>query len=735
MEKGEKVAFSFGVWGRLLVLFLLLSLAPLAFLTWFSANRFQEALTSREFANAEIIVAKVAKEFAATLSRNLEYALFLAQDARIHSSTISNEEKSKVLAEFVRNHPLVLSASFLDASGVQVADSQGKVGENKSDLDWFKVPKETGKPYLGDIRVSRDLGVYVLNVSAPVYNENGEFIGVVGFRMDPAKLGDEASSGVRFAESGYVFVYCAEHRDFISHPDKSLIGKTLKDVGLGFLDEHFKKDEGIVRYTFQGVDTFALFAKVAPYRYFSEENWKNWRVVGTFPVAELLKPVQMQVRFSSFLLAAFGVVVAFLAFVLSGNFVAPIKRMALYLRSLAQGDLASCGDLADTARKDELGAMARAFVQMVQNWKGVVGRVANHATTLAASSEELTSSVQEVSRATQEVAKTIAQVADGASRQGEELQRLNERVHAISEEARRIEELSKRNLNLLEVTLKERIGKNAEALAEVTKNVEEAVREGQSVAKEAEKGQETLNLLVESIGRIAQISQEASESIGKLEGRSQEIGRIVDVITGIAEQTNLLALNAAIEAARAGEAGRGFAVVAEEVRKLAEGSAQAAQQIAQLIAEIQRDTQDAVRRMERTSAEVTEGVAQAQNVVRGLTTIIQAIAKVREAISRIAASRDVLEKTREDMKGAQNEVTRSSGDIAKAVAAIAGNITTIAEQVASLAAIAEENAASSEEVSASTEEQSASLEEITSAVETLSRLAQELQEAVAVFRV
>jgi methyl-accepting chemotaxis protein len=688
-----------------------------------------------EFENAEVIIERVAKELASTLSRNIEYALFLAEDRTLTSPEVSPEEKSRVLAAFVKDHPLTLSASLTDASGIQIADSGGAVGEDKSDLEWFQVPKATGKPYLSDIRLSRDLGVYVMNVACPVYDSGGTFAGVITLRLDAAKISEEITQGVRLAQTGYPYVYCAKHKDIVAHPDKSLIGKTLEELGLGFLNEPLQRERGTVRYTFRGVEQFGVFAKVEPYRYFSGDNWKDWRVVEVFPVQEILAPVRAQMRFALLLLAVVGVAVAFFSFFLSGSFVAPVKRMVAYLERLAQGDLTASVEEAHLRRRDEFGVMARTFAEMVKRWRSVVGSVVSHATTLAASSEELTSSVSEVSRATQEIAKTIAQVADGANRQGEELQKLNERVHEVSDEAKNIEELSKKNLNLLEVTLRERITKNAEALAEVTKNIEEAVREGGSVADEAEKGRGALNLLVENIERIARISQEVGQSIAKLEGRSQEIGRIVDVITGIAEQTNLLALNAAIEAARAGEAGRGFAVVAEEVRKLAESSAQAAQQIAQLIAEIQKDTQDAVHRMDRTSAEVAEGVSQAQNVVRGLQNIIDAIGKVREAIGRISASRDVLEGTRKDMEGVQHEVIRFSGDIARAVASITENIAAIAEQVAALAAIAEENAASSEEVSASTEEQSASLEEITSAVETLSKIAQELQETVAVFQV
>ena len=103
--------------------------------------------------------------------------------------------------------------------------------------------------------------------------------------------------------------------------------------------------------------------------------------------------------------------------------------------------------------------------------------------------------------------------------------------------------------------------------------------------------------------RVAEVSEKTAGSIINLGKRSDEIGKIVNVINEIADQTNLLALNAAIEAARAGDAGRGFAVVAEEVRKLAERSVMATKEIGQVIKQVQADTSDSVRYGEQASRE------------------------------------------------------------------------------------------------------------------------------------
>ncbi len=138
--------------------------------------------------------------------------------------------------------------------------------------------------------------------------------------------------------------------------------------------------------------------------------------------------------------------------------------------------------------------------------------------------------------------------------------------------------------------------------------------------------------------------REVSDAIGRAVARSERIGGIVETITGIAEQTNLLALNAAIEAARAGEQGSGFAVVAEEVRKLAEESQSAAGQIAELIGEIQTDTNKVVDVVADSASRTEDGVATVEQtreafeqIGRAVEAMTGRVAEIATAIGQIAA--------------------------------------------------------------------------------------------------
>jgi methyl-accepting chemotaxis protein len=173
----------------------------------------------------------------------------------------------------------------------------------------------------------------------------------------------------------------------------------------------------------------------------------------------------------------------------------------------------------------------------------------------------------------------------------------------------------------------------------------------------SEEGRNVVQAAVVEIDNIAASVKQSSDIIGQLGGASQRISEIVGVIQDIAGQTNLLALNAAIEAARAGEQGRGFAVVADEVRKLAERTAQSTQEIAGMIDEIQRNSANAVSSMEDGTRRVNDGVEKAR--LAG-----ESIARIREETEQVAQEIIGISDALREQTSAVNVVSREVMSIA-----------------------------------------------------------------------
>jgi methyl-accepting chemotaxis protein len=206
--------------------------------------------------------------------------------------------------------------------------------------------------------------------------------------------------------------------------------------------------------------------------------------------------------------------------------------------------------------------------------------------------------------------------------------------------------------------------------------VSEAVRNASNLAKSGG------NIVQETIQGMRQINEsvtQGSSAVDNLGRKSDEIGAIVAVINGIAEQTNLLALNAAIEAARAGEQGRGFAVVADEVRKLAEKTAQATQEISDMIQSVQQETRNAISTMQSGTEQVRGGVEKATEAGLALQEIVRSVQMVSEMIERIASGAESQNQMVSEVGGHVQEISRmvqeasedtvsgerSSGELAK----------------------------------------------------------------------
>ncbi len=355
----------------------------------------------------------------------------------------------------------------------------------------------------------------------------------------------------------------------------------------------------------------------------------------------------------------------------------PLRRITDMFKNIAHGE----GDLTrriEFESNDEMGLLANIFNQFMDTLNRMVSRiivtaqqVLSTAESLSASSEEINASIQGISRDTQE---------------------MNTKVNI---QARKINEAY------------QTIEKTSSSVNQAMNSANEGAQIANQATVFAKEGIEGVRYAVEKVGRFTDMTTNLTGVVGTLGERSKEIGRIVEVITNIADQTNLLSLNAAIEAARVGDAGRGFAVVAQEIRKLAENSAQAAEQISGLIRNIQGDTIKVVDSVRDTSNEVEEGKTSIEKVKRSLEGIVKAVEETTIRVEQIFSSAQV-----------QLESIRGAEQVVKEVVAVAGETATTTQSTAS----------SIEQVTASMEEMSASAQQLTQA-------ATELKNLVAKFKV
>ena len=230
--------------------------------------------------------------------------------------------------------------------------------------------------------------------------------------------------------------------------------------------------------------------------------------------------------------------------------------------------------------------------------------------------EELRLLVGSVQSTVTRVAQTTAQVENTST----------ELLAASSEQLREIRETGQSVLDM------------ASRINLVSSQAQESASVARQSLKAAESGLSAVQNAIGGMNSIRDQIQETSKRIKRLGESSQEIGEITELISDITEQTNVLALNAAIQAASAGEAGRGFSVVAEEVQRLAERSADATRQISALVKAIQTDTQDAVAAMERSTHGVVEGAKLSDNAGTALSEIDRVSRQLAELIEQISAS-------------------------------------------------------------------------------------------------
>ena len=631
--------------------------------------------------DADTISANVGRSAAMDIEKVFQKHTMEIEDLS-HDSALIGASKEQIVAELAKYKA---SASkdfamfaYATVDGQAVSD-QGK-DMDRSTRDYIKAVRETKKPYMTGPSVSGSTGKLITIIAYPVLDNSNQLAGIVYGTIELDSISDIVG-GIQYMETGRVYIadqdgitiaYAQQPEDVgkMDLTQTETNGKTIDQKLVDAFKQAASTHEQVrTEYTTSsGVASQAVMTPV-------DLGTRTWIAVAVAPLSEIRADAYALAKILAGVGIVMFVVIALLIYVAAAKMNRPIEILK------DECDILNSGDLTERplcyTSNDELGALAKGFADMRETIRGLLKEIAKHAERVSASSEELTAAAHQTAEAATQTANQVVSIAEGINHQSESIGTANAAVKDISEQS-------------------EGVSTNADAIASVTEMTVAEVGRGKNAVQDIVHAMDAINVGTNTV----------QNSISKLAKQSEEISKIVDVITGIAEQTNLLALNAAIEAARAGEAGRGFAVVADEVRKLAEESGNSSQKIAELVAKIQEDMKEAVD----ASDQSTKSVEGSRQSVKEADTIFESIQVSIEALA--GGIRDV-----------SSNITAVS-DAAKSMAT----------EMESIAKISHENASRTQSVSATTEEQSASSEEIAASTRVLAELAQELEANVQKFK-
>lgn len=658
--RDRQSAGGFGMKQKLVLLFVVIAAVPLILATMVSSYFSHTALVNGVFENNRTLAASLAREIDGMLEARIKALVIAASGPEMQSMDTARQLPiMRSIANQYHDMPGLIVAR---ADGQQTVRTQGTLA-NIADRAYFKEVMGGAGVVVSDVLVAKGTGQVSVVLAVPIRDGQG-IRGVLLGVVDLNYLSNYIAH-TKVGETGYAFVV-DRNGGIVAHPDQKLVKEMTDMSALAPVKAVIAGQAGVAEYEFEGVKKLAGYSFVPMAR---------WGIVVQQTMDEAMAGAN-KVRTTGIAFTVGGIILAALAGLFAaGVLTRPIREMVAATTRLAAGDLTAT---VTVSTRDELGLLAQAFNTMVDNLRGLIRGVMNTADQVAASAQELSATSAEAERAITQIASTMTDFAQGAHSQTEEIEKTLQVVDRLTEASQAVAEKARA----------------ASGLAG-------------EMAGAAETGGTAAGSAVDKMTEIKEVTAATGQVVAGLGEKSQQIGQILDVISEIAGQTNLLALNAAIEAARAGEQGRGFAVVAEEVRKLAEQSQEAAQQIAVIVREIQAQTAEAIGAMESGNVKVAEGVGVVQTAGEALQAIL---GKVTTSVGMIEAINGAAKEQAQGM----HAMVQSTGQVA---------------------VIARQSSASAETTAAASEEVTASMEEIAGASQALATMAGELQSLVTKFKI
>ena len=451
-------------------------------------------------------------------------------------------------------------------------DSKMPDGFDPRTRPWYKDAVNSNSASLTEPYIDAVTGQMIISIGSAV-KKAGQTLGVAGADLSLQTITDTINA-LNFNGLGYAFLISGDGKVLV-HPDKTLVTQYLKDI--------YPQDTPPISNAFSEIQANGKTRIVTftPVKGLENVNWsiglsvdkeKAFAALNTFRTSAVIATVIAVIS----IIALLGLLIRLL--------LQPLHVMTRAMQNIAEGE----GDLTrrlDVTSNDEFGTLGSAFNDFV---------------------ERIHTSMREVSSATAQVNEVALRVVSASNssmlNSDEQASRTNSVAAAINE-----------------------LGAAAQ---EIARNAAQASQQASDARGLATEGQQVVERSISSMQQLSQMLGTSSGHIESLNGKTVNIGQILEVITSISQQTNLLALNAAIEAARAGEAGRGFAVVADEVRNLAHRTQESAQQVQAMIEELQVSARASVSTMDESQRHSEDSVEIANLAGERLVSVTERIGEI-----------------------------------------------------------------------------------------------------------
>jgi len=668
LKKGEdlilkrKYSFKNTLKFRLIISFILILIIPSLVIGYTAYNaakvKIDAAMTNTADENVKLLDNTINEYFDA----KIQSVDFFSN--QINANMIQGEESPLLreeLKKFKQLNPNALLA-FVGTSndGYMFADPYKKY---PSDYDprkrlWFEeAMKNKGEVVITSPEISASTGKQVVYIAKSLSDGSG----VIALDVELSKF-EEIVKKVKIGEKGYIEIL-DNNSQWVYHPKNKLGSKFTGATR----DRMFEQGANKFDYVATGGQAKKMV--------YVTNKLTGWKIAGTWYQSEVTIAASSIFNRTLLVILISLAIGSLLVYLVIRSITRPLSKILAATDKMGQGDLTQ---QVGVTSKDELGSLANGFNTMGESLRLMISNIGQTANQLAASSEQLSYGAENSSKAIEQITNAIQEVAIGSEQQ---VTRAYEANQVISEISRGMEQTSSSIVNVADSS----VGANDKAT------------EGNLLVSQ------TIEQMKEAEDSVDQIGQVVTALVKK----TKEIDQIVGLITQIANQTNLLALNAAIEAARAGEHGKGFAVVADEVRKLAEQSSIATDEIRLLIEEIHIESNKA----EESVSHGTKVVEQSVEMVKKTGESFQSIATMIQSISS------------------------QSQEVAAIVEEVNASSQMMVQSIGMVADISQQNSSNTEEVAASAELQKASMGEIIDSAMSLEKMAEELQQLIGSFKV